>query len=39
MRLRVPPAAPRQLSWVTVLVGRVPELWEPYLGDAAAISA
>ena len=39
MRLRVPPAPPRQLSWVTVLVGRVPELWEPYLGDAAALSA
>jgi len=39
MRLRVSPAAPRHLSWVTVLVDRVPELWEPYLGDAAAMSA
>ncbi len=35
MRLQRDPEAPRQLSWVTVSVGHVPELWEPYLADAA----
>jgi len=35
MQLRRRPDAPRHLSWVSVAVGRVPELWEPYLGDAA----
>jgi 5-methylcytosine-specific restriction endonuclease McrA len=31
MRLARRPAAPRELAWVVVAVGRVPELWEPYL--------
>ena len=31
MRLLREPSAPRHLSWVTVAVGQVPELWEPYL--------
>jgi 5-methylcytosine-specific restriction endonuclease McrA len=35
MRLQRAPEAPRHLSWVTVVVGHVPELWEPYLADAA----
>jgi 5-methylcytosine-specific restriction endonuclease McrA len=35
MQLRRTPDAPRHSSWVTVAVGHVPELWEPYLGDAA----
>ncbi len=35
MCLRRPPEVPRHLSWVTVAVGRVPEVWEPYLSDAA----
>ena len=30
-----PAEVPRHLSWVTVAVGRVPEVWEPYLTDAA----
>ena len=34
--LRVPPVAPRQLSWVLVSVGRVPSAWEPYLARVAA---
>ncbi len=35
MRLQRDPAAPQHLSWVSVVVGHVPELWEPYLADAA----
>jgi 5-methylcytosine-specific restriction endonuclease McrA len=35
LELRRSPEAPCHLSWVTVAVGRVPELWEQYLGDAA----
>ena len=35
MQLRRAPGAPRHLSWVTFAVGRVPALWEPYLGDDA----
>jgi 5-methylcytosine-specific restriction endonuclease McrA len=31
MRLRRSPRAPRELTWVTVAVGRVPEDWQPYL--------
>ena len=32
------PAAPRELTWVIVAVGRVPEHWEPYL-QATSLSA
>jgi 5-methylcytosine-specific restriction endonuclease McrA len=35
MHLQRDPAAPQHLSWVSVVVGHVPALWEPYLGDAA----
>lgn len=35
MRLRHPPVAPRELTWIVVAVGRVPESWEPYLQLAA----
>src|SRR5688500_16859431 len=31
MRLVRRPSAPRELTWVTVAVGRVPEHWQPYL--------
>jgi 5-methylcytosine-specific restriction endonuclease McrA len=31
MRLRKPPAPPRELSWVLVAMPRVPDLWKPYL--------
>ncbi len=31
MVLRRPPVAPRELSWVVVAVGTVPEQWVPYL--------
>jgi 5-methylcytosine-specific restriction endonuclease McrA len=34
MTLRRPPRAPRELSWITVAVGRVPDEWEPYLQPA-----
>ncbi len=36
MRLRRPPAAPRGAAWVAAAVGRVPELWTPYLGTPVA---
>ena len=39
MALRRAPDAPRHLSWVSVVVGQVPEVWEPYLGDPTAIPA
>lgn len=35
MTLRRRPKAPRELTWVTVAVGRVPSDWEPYLGLSA----
>lgn len=31
MRLTRPPRPPREGSWVTVAVARVPEAWKPYL--------
>lgn len=34
MTLRRPPLAPREMSWVVVAVGTVPEQWEPYLHPA-----
>ena len=34
MVLRRWPSAPRELTWVAVAVGRVPEHWEPYLRSA-----
>ena len=34
MVLRRRPTAPRELSWITVAVGRVPDDWEPYLQPA-----
>jgi len=35
MRLRSRPQAPSELSWVTVVVGHVPEPWVPYLNGVA----
>lgn len=32
LRLQHRPRAPRELAWVVVAVGRVPEAWKPYLG-------
>jgi 5-methylcytosine-specific restriction endonuclease McrA len=34
MTLRRRPMAPRELSWITVAVGRVPDDWEPYIQPA-----
>lgn len=34
MQLRRPPLAPRESTWVTVAMGVVPSLWEPYLPQA-----
>jgi 5-methylcytosine-specific restriction endonuclease McrA len=34
MVLKRRPAAPRELSWITVAVGRVPDDWQPYLTPA-----
>jgi len=34
MELRRVPVAPRELTWVVVAVGTVPELWTPYLHPA-----
>lgn len=34
MTLRRRPTAPRELSWIVVAVGRVPDDWEPYLQPA-----
>jgi 5-methylcytosine-specific restriction endonuclease McrA len=31
MRLARAPRQPRELAWVVVAVGRVPEVWKPYL--------
>ena len=36
MRLARRPVAPRELSWVWMAVGRVPEAWKPYLSLQAA---
>ena len=35
MRLARAPRAPRELAWVVVAVGRVPEAWKPYLARAS----
>jgi 5-methylcytosine-specific restriction endonuclease McrA len=35
MRLAKVPRAPRELAWVVVAVGRVPEAWKPYLAKAS----
>ena len=35
MRLAKAPRAPRELAWVVVAVGRVPEAWKPYLAKAS----
>lgn len=34
MALRRLPAAPRELTWITVVAGTVPTAWEPYLQTA-----
>jgi 5-methylcytosine-specific restriction endonuclease McrA len=34
MELRKHPTAPREMTWVVVAVGSVPEHWEPYLRPA-----
>lgn len=34
MELRRHPTAPREMTWVSVAVGSVPEHWEPYLHPA-----
>lgn len=34
MRLARPPHAPRELAWIAVSVGRVPDAWKPYLNVA-----
>jgi 5-methylcytosine-specific restriction endonuclease McrA len=35
MRLHRRPTAPRELAWVVVAVGSVPEAWKPYLARAS----
>jgi len=35
MHLARVPRAPRELAWVVVAVGRVPEAWKPYLARAS----
>jgi 5-methylcytosine-specific restriction endonuclease McrA len=35
MRLSRPPRAPRELAWVVIAIGRVPEDWKPYLAIAS----
>jgi 5-methylcytosine-specific restriction endonuclease McrA len=35
MRLARPPFTPRELAWIVVSVGRVPESWKPYLARAS----
>ncbi len=35
MRLKRRPAAPRELAWVVVAVGSVPDAWKPYLARAS----
>ena len=34
MKLHRRPVAPRELTWITVAVGRVPDDWEPFLQPA-----
>ena len=35
MRLLRSPHQPRELAWIVVAVGRVPEVWKPYLAKAS----
>lgn len=35
MRLMRPPHPPRELAWVVIAVGGVPEVWKPYLAKAS----
>lgn len=35
MKLREQPRPPREMSWITFTVGRVPEQWKPYLALAS----
>jgi 5-methylcytosine-specific restriction endonuclease McrA len=35
LQLRRPPAVPRRVSWVTIMVGQVPDQWRPWLPAAA----
>ena len=39
MRLAHRPTAPRELTWVIVSVGQVPEHWQPYLQVSSALTA
>jgi 5-methylcytosine-specific restriction endonuclease McrA len=39
MRLRRRPAVPRELTWIVVAAGKVPDHWAPYLRVAPALSA
>jgi hypothetical protein len=36
MRLATTPRSPRDLAWIAMSVGRVPEAWKRYLSLAAA---
>jgi 5-methylcytosine-specific restriction endonuclease McrA len=35
MRLLRSPSPPRELAWVVIAVGGVPEVWKPYLAKAS----
>ena len=35
MRLARPPRAPRDMAWIALSVGRVPDEWKPYLAQAS----
>jgi 5-methylcytosine-specific restriction endonuclease McrA len=35
MRIASRPAAPRELAWIAIAVGAVPEAWKPYLARAS----
>lgn len=35
MQLSSPPHTPRELTWIAVAVGTVPEAWKPYLAQAS----
>lgn len=39
MTLRSTPSAPRGFSWISVVVGSVPDDWQQYLGAEPALSA
>lgn len=39
MTLRSTPSAPRGFSWISVVVGSVPDDWQEYLGAEPALSA